>query len=165
MRLPWGGPGRSEEGPAKGGNVTTAAGIIVLVGRILFVIFPAYVSGYSFHVKNPKMAEGYAQSMGFPIVALAGIPAGIWLEVASLSVAFGIWPDVGALMFAAFATIAALYFHRFWEVEDPNQKQAQTQFFYRNVMMVAACMIMFGFFAAVDEGLRFTVTGSLIDLQ
>lgn len=145
--------------------MNATAGIIVLIGRIMFVIFPAYVSGYSFHLRYPKMAEGYAESMGFPIVAMAGIPAGIWLVLASISVGLGIWPDVGALMFVAFATIAALYFHRFWSIEDQAQKQAQTQLFYRNVMMVAACLIMFGFFAAVDEGLRFTVTGSLINLH
>ena len=141
-----------------------AAGIFILIGRILFVIFPGYVSGYSFHVKNPRMAEGYSQSVGFPAPFLAGLPAGLWLVVASISVALGIWPDIGALMFAVFVIPAAWYFHRFWEVEDPNQKQAQTMFFYRNVMMLAASLIMFGFFAGVGKELRFTITGPLIDL-
>jgi putative oxidoreductase len=145
--------------------MSVAAGIFVLIGRILFVIFPLYVSGYSFHLKQPKAAEGYAQSVGFPYPPVAGTPAGIWLVVASISVALGIFPDIGALMFAAFVIAAAWYFHRFWEIEEPNQKQAQTMFFYRNVIMLGASLIMFGFFAAVDEGLRFAVTGSLIDLQ
>ena len=144
--------------------MSDAAGIIILIGRILFVIFPAYVSGYSFHVKASKMAEGYAQSVGFPVPAVAGWPAGLWLVVASISVALGIWPDIGALMIAAFVIPAAWYFHRFWEVEDPNQKQAQTMFFYRNVMMLAASLIMFGFFAGVGDALRFAITGPLIDL-
>lgn len=145
--------------------MTAAAGIIVLIGRILFVIFPAYLSGYQFHLRQAKMAEGYAQSVGFPFPGLAGTVAGVWLEVASISVALGIWPDIGALMFGAFVIPAAWYFHRFWTIEDPNQKQAQTMFFYRNVMMLATALIMFGFFATVDEGLRFSVTGSLIDLR
>jgi uncharacterized membrane protein YphA (DoxX/SURF4 family) len=144
--------------------MSVAAGILVLLGRILFVIFPAYVSGYGFHLKYPKNAEGYAQSVGFPFPVLAGIPAGIWLEVASISVALGIYPDIGALMFAAFVVVAAWYFHRFWEIEDAGQKQTQTGFFYRNIIMLATSLIMFGFFATVDEGLRFALTGSLIDL-
>ena len=144
--------------------MSASAGIIILLGRILFVIFPGYVSGYSFHIKSSKMAEGYSQSVGFTAPALAGWPAGLWLDAASLSVLLGIWPDVGALMFAAFVAIAAWYFHRFWEVQDPNQKQAQTMFFYRNVMMFAAALIMFGFFAGVGHALRFAVTGPLIHL-
>ena len=145
--------------------MSDVAGIIILIGRILFVIFPAYVSGYSFHLKASKMSEGYAQSVGFPMPGLAGWPAGVWLVLASISIALGIWPDVGALMMAAFVIPAGWYFHRFWEVEDPNQKQAQTMFFYRNVMILAASLIMFGFFASVGEGLRFAVTGSLFDLS
>ena len=67
-------------------------------------------------------------------------------------------------MFAVFVLPAAWYFHRFWEVQDPNQKQAQTMFFYRNVMMFATSLIMFGFFAGVGHALRFAITGPLIDL-
>jgi putative oxidoreductase len=145
--------------------VSTGAGIIILIGRILFVLFPAYVSGYSFHMKNPKAAEAYAQSVGFPFPGLAGMPAGLWLILASISVGFGIWPDIGSLMFAIFVIPAAWYFHRFWAVEDPGQKQAQTMFFWRNVMMLGASLIMFGFFASVGSSLRFAMTGSLIDLS
>ena len=83
---------------------------------------------------------------------------------ASISVALGIWPDIGALMLAAFVAPAAWYFHRFWEVGDPTQKQAQTMFFYRNLMIFAASLIMFGFFAGVGHALRFAVTGPAIDL-
>lgn len=145
--------------------MSAAAGIIILIGRILFVIFPAYVSGYRFHLRQPKMAEGYAQSMGFPWPGLAGYAAGAWLEVASISVALGIWPDIGALMFAAFVIPAAWYFHSFWKLEDPGAKQAQTMFFYRNVIMLGASLIMFGFFAAAGDALRFSITGSLIELR
>lgn len=144
--------------------MSDAAGLIVLVGRILFVIFPALVSGYAFHLRNSKGAEGYAQSVGFPFPAIAGWPAGLWLEIASISVAVGIWPDVGALMFAAFVIAAAWWFHRYWEIADPTQKPAQTMFFYRNVMMLAASLIMFGFFSAAGDALRFVVVPPLIDL-
>lgn len=141
------------------------AGILVLIGRILFVIFPAYISGYSFHVRNPKAAEGYAQAMGFPMPAIAGTGAGIWLILASISIAVGIFPDVGALMLAAFVIVAAFYFHAYWKVEDADQKQTQSMFFWRNVMIFAACLIMFAFFASVGPALRYSLTDALIDLN
>lgn len=145
--------------------MSDVAGIIVLVGRILFVIFPAYVSGWMFHVKNPKAAEGYAQAMGFPMPAIAGMVAGLWLIVASVSIAVGIFPDIGSLMLAAFVAPAALYFHAYWKLEDADQRQTQSMFFWRNVMIFAACLMMFAFFASVGAGLRYSVTDALVDLN
>jgi hypothetical protein len=45
------------------------------------------------------------------VAAIAGWTTGLWLVAGGLSVVLGIWPDVGAL-----------YFHRFWEIEDQMQK-------------------------------------------
>jgi uncharacterized membrane protein YphA (DoxX/SURF4 family) len=145
--------------------MSDVAGLIVLVGRVLFVIFPLYVSGWSFHIKNPKAAEGYAQAMSFPVPAVAGTVTGLWLIVASVSIAIGVFPDIGALMLAVFAATAAWYFHAFWKLEDGEQKQAQSSLFWRNVMIFAACLIMFGFFASVGPALRFSVTEALISLR
>jgi len=55
-----------------------------------------------------------------------------------------------------------LYFHRFWAVEDPAQEQAQGLAFYRNVEILGASLVMFGLFASLGNGLRFTLTGPLI---
>lgn len=145
--------------------MSEAAGIIVLIGRILFVLFPGYESGFKFHLRQAKAAMGYAQSGKFPVPLLGGWPAGLWLVTASVSIAVGIFPDIGALMLAVFVTVAALYFHRFWQVTDPGERYVQTAYFYRNVIMLGACLIMFGFFALVGDGLRYAVTGSLIDLD
>lgn len=144
--------------------MSDTAGIIILVGRVIFVIFPALISGYGFHLKHPKAAEGYAGSVGFPATGLAGIPAGLWLEVSCLSIALGVWADIGSLMLAAFVLVAAFYFHRYWAVTDADQRQTQTQLFYRNVTTFAACLVMFGFFAGVGDALPYTITGPLIDL-
>lgn len=91
--------------------------------------------------------------------------AGLWLVVSSLSIALGIWPDIGALMLGAFTIPTALYFHRYWVLEDAEQRQAQQQLFFRNLILLAACLIMFGFFTSVGEALRFTITAPLINLS
>jgi putative oxidoreductase len=145
--------------------VSDTAGIIILIGRILFVIFPGWISGTQFHLRQPKGAEGYAQSVGFPLPKLASYPAGAWLVAASLSIALGIFPDIGALMMGVFVVLTAFYFHAFWKIDDQDQRSVQSSNFWRNVIMLGACLVMFGFFAAVDEGLRFTITDSLISLH
>jgi putative oxidoreductase len=141
--------------------VSDAAGIVLLVGRILFVA-PLLMAGLGFHVAKSSMAEGYARQMGFPLPSIAGWLTGIWMSVGALSVALGVWPDIGVLMLCTFAIIAAAYFHRFWTLEDESQKQTQQQLFFRNMIIVGGGLSLFAFFASAGPGLRFSITEPLI---
>lgn len=145
--------------------MSTTAGIIILIGRILFVLFPGYQSGVKGHLRNSQGLVGYARSANLPIPSVGGWPAGLWLVASSLSIGLGIWPDIGSLMLGLFVIIAAAYFHRYWEIEDQAQRMVQHAFFWRNMIILGACLVMFGFFATVDEALRFTITDSLINLR
>ena len=143
--------------------MSDAAGLFVLAGRIMFAFFFAFGAGFGFHVKMSKTAEDFSRQIGFPFPAIAGWPTGLWLIVAGISIGFGIWPDIGALMIIAFLVPAAAYFHRFWEVEDPMQKQTQQQLFWRNFFGVGACLIFFGTFVTLGPELRFALTEALFD--
>jgi putative oxidoreductase len=142
--------------------MSVATGLIVLVGRILFAIFFGAISGVA-HIRRSQGMEGYAKGAGFPLPVIAGWPVGIWMILGAVSVALGIWPDVGALMIAAFLLTAALYFHRYWEVEDPGQKMTQSFAFWRNALGIAGCLVMFGTFVALGPALRFSMTAALFD--
>jgi uncharacterized membrane protein YphA (DoxX/SURF4 family) len=141
--------------------MSDAAGIIELVGRILFSVYFVFV-GAGFHVSKSKMAEEYARAMRFPLPGIAGWPTGLWMSAGGLSIAIGIWPDIGALMIAAFAIPAAVWFHRFWKVEDSTQRQFQQGYLGRNIIIVGACLVMFVFFATAGDSLRYTITGPAI---
>jgi len=147
--------------------MTTSAGAILLAGRILFAAF--FANAAYGHVKNHTMMTSYAKQSGIPLPSVAGWPAGAWLAAAALSVAAGIWADVGALMIAAFVIPAAWFLHAFWKVEDPaqrqTQRQTQHQSFLRNVAFLGAALALFAVFASIDRALRFAVTGSLIHLS
>src|SRR5712692_3066909 len=125
--------------------MSAATGGIVLAGRILFAYFFGAVAGVG-HFRRSKIMEGYAKSAGFPVPAIAGWPVGVWLIASAVSLALGIWPDLGALMFAVFLIPAATFFHAFWKIEDPTQKQTQTSFFWRNMIGLGACAMIFGTF-------------------
>lgn len=142
--------------------MSAAAGVVVLVGRVLFAIF--FIRSGSGHVRRQQAMGDYARSAAFPVPYLAGWPAGVWLVAASLSIVLGIWPDLGSAMFAVFVVLAGLYFHRFWTIQDAAQRQAQSGNFFRNVALLGASLVMVGFFASAGEGLRFTVTGPLFGL-
>jgi uncharacterized membrane protein YphA (DoxX/SURF4 family) len=140
--------------------MSAAAGVVVLLGRVLFAVFFGWVAGRA-HVRLGEMFEGGARAAGFPAPFLAGRPAGVWLLVGSLSVALGVWPDVGALMVAVFVILAAAWFHRFWVIENEEQKRMQSQLFWRNAIALSTSLIMFGSFAAFGPELRFTITAPL----
>ncbi len=143
--------------------MSDVAGAFVLAGRVIFAVFFGYVAGYGGHIKMTKMLEGYARQVKFPVAAIAGWPTGVWLIAGALSIALGVWPDVGALMIAAFLLPALLYFHRYWDVEDPAQKQTQQQLFWRNVFGIGACLVFFGTFVTLGPDLRYVITGPLFD--
>lgn len=143
--------------------MSTTAGAILLVGRVLFVVF--FLNSAYGHFKNHTMMTGYAKQSGIPVPVVAGWPAGAWLTAASISIAAGIWADLGALMLAAFVVPAAWFLHAFWKFEDPTQRQTQHMSFLRNVAFLGAALALFAVFASIDHGLRFAVTGSLFHLH
>jgi uncharacterized membrane protein YphA (DoxX/SURF4 family) len=142
--------------------MSDSAGVVVLIGRLLFVYWFVAVTGLG-HFKNDKMMRGFAKQSGFPVPALAGWVTGLWLTVGGFSVALGIWPDLGSLMLGAIAVPTALFFHRFWTHEDEMQKMLHTQLFYRNVIILGAALVFFGTFVTLGSELRFSITGPLFD--
>ncbi|HUL84322.1 MAG TPA: DoxX family protein [Actinomycetota bacterium] len=140
--------------------MSTGAGLVVLGGRVLIAVFYGFFAGLG-HLRRSARYEQAATSSGFPIPRLAGWPTGVWLIAGSISVALGIWADVGAVMFAVFLIPAAWYLHPFWKIEDPAARRTQESAFYRNVMMLGASLVMVGTFAALGASLRFTITPPL----
>lgn len=142
--------------------MSVAAGVIVLFGRLIFAVFFAAFSGVA-HIRGSQGMEAYAKGAGFPIPMIAGWPVGVWMIAGAVSLGLGIWPDIGALMIAAFLLSAATYFHRYWEVQDQGAKMTQTFAFWRNWLGIAGCAIMFGTFATLGPALRFTITSPLFE--
>jgi uncharacterized membrane protein YphA (DoxX/SURF4 family) len=142
--------------------MSDGTGVAVLIGRLVFAYYFGVVAGVG-HFKRDEMMRGYAKQAGFPLPALAGWVAGVWLIFGAVSVGLGIWPDLGSLMIAAFVIPATLFFHRFWTFEDAAQKTSQTQAFYRNLIIFGASLVFFGTFVALGSELRFTITAPLFD--
>ena len=140
--------------------MSEAAGLIVLLGRIVFAI--PFLSAAFAHFKMGEQMVGYARSMGAPAPALGGWPAGVWLLASGLSVVLGVWPDIGALMIAAWGIPTAWWIHAWWRYEDAQAKQTQQLFFFRNVAFIGAGIILFGAFVALGEDLRYVITAPLL---
>ena len=141
--------------------MSIAASAIFLVGRILFVAL--FVVSAQGHIANHDRFVTTARGR-IPFPYVAGWPVGAWLVLAILSMVLGIWPDVGALMMAAFLVPTALLFHPFWTFSDAAQRRTQRGSFFRNVSLLGASLALFAFLTVVGPG-RFAITGALFSLR
>jgi len=141
--------------------MSTVGGIVLLVGRILFVAL--FVSAARGHIRNhPRYVEGAGKKLPFPV--LAGWPAGAWLLLAALSIVVGVWADLGSLMIAAFLVPAAVLFHPFWSETDPTARRTHEAGFYRDVSLLGAALALFALFAASGH-VPFALTGPALSLR
>lgn len=141
--------------------MSVAASVILLIGRIFFVAL--FVYSARGHIVNHERYVTTATGK-IPVPYVAGWPIGAWLIVAALSVVLGVWPDVGALMMAAFLIPAALLFHNFWTFSDPAQRRTQRGSFFRNVSLLGATLALFALFSVAGSG-QFAITGALFNLR
>ena len=140
--------------------MSDTAGWVVLVGRIVFSI--QFLAGAFAHFAMREQMVGYARSMKVPAPALGGWPSGVWLAAGGLSVLLGVWPDIGALLIAAWGVPTAWLVHGWWRYEGKEAQQTQQTLFLRNVAFIGASIIMFGVFAALGDQLRYVITAPLI---
>ena len=75
----------------------------------------------------------------------------------------GIYPDLGALMFVAFALVTAYVIHHFWTDDDEMMKQIEMTNFMKNLSIVGGSLIAFAYFVTLGEAARFQITANLFD--
>lgn len=134
--------------------------ILVLVGRLLFAsIFLASAVG---HFAQREMMSGYATSKGVPAFLVP--VTGIQLGVGALMVAFGIWPDLGALLLFLFLVPTAFLMHAFWKETDPAAKSMEQIQFLKELALAGAALALFAFFARYGNELGFVLVGPVFRL-
>jgi len=116
--------------------------VVFLVGRILFALVFVF-SGATIHLLQRKQGIQYAKMYGVPLAEL-GVPlTGIMAVLGGLSVAVGLWGDLGALLIAAFLALITPLMHAFWREEDAMQKQLQTVNFVKNTALLGGALVLF----------------------
>jgi uncharacterized membrane protein YphA (DoxX/SURF4 family) len=74
----------------------------------------------------------------------------------------GVFPDIGALMLAAWLPFPSVFIHKYWTFSDPGQRRSEQMNFNRNVTLFGASLALFACFVALGSGLRLTLTGPLL---
>ncbi|WP_433714849.1 DoxX family protein [Nocardia sp. CA-084685] len=132
--------------------------VLVLIGRVLFVVL--FLSSAFGHFTQTDAMTEYALSRGLPQARVAVLAGGVVLAVGGLSVLLGVWADLGALLLVIMLVPTALLMHQFWRETDPQAKQGEMIHFNKDLALAGASLMLFAFFAHVDE-LGLTITGPL----
>lgn len=115
--------------------------IVFLVGRVLLAaIF--LLSAIGHFTQADGMAQ-YAEAKGVPAAKAGVIGSGVIALLAAISLIFGIWTDVGALLLIVFLIPVSLMMHAFWKVEEPQAKQGEQINFNKNLALIGAALILF----------------------
>ena len=118
--------------------------VIALIGRLVFAAM--FLRSGVKHLRQREALAGYARSMGGPAPQLMVPLTGLMLLAGGALIAVGLWPDVGALLIAAFLLPTAYYMHPFWKVEEPQMRSGQDAHFFKNLSLFGACLALFALF-------------------
>jgi putative oxidoreductase len=115
--------------------------VVFLIGRILFAFVFVY-SGLTAHLIGYRQGVQYAKSYNVPLAEL-GVPlTGVVAVLGGLSVALGVWGDLGALMIAGFLLLITPLMHAFWR-ETEMQRVLQTVNFVKNTALFGGALVLF----------------------
>jgi putative oxidoreductase len=133
--------------------------VVALIGRLIFVAM--FLRSGVNHFKRREALVAYTRSAGGPLPELLVPASGAMIFVGGALIALGLWPDVGALLLAAFLLPVAYYMHAFWKVDDPQLRTLQETHFWKNVSLAGASILLFALFAACGEDIGLMAGGPL----
>lgn len=113
---------------------------LFVLGRLIFGGFFVY-NGIN-HLMNRDGMSQYAAAKGVPSAETAVPATGAMLLAGGLSIMAGAKPRQGLAAILGFLIPVTLQMHRFWEVEDPQQRMSEMVNFSKNVALIGAAMMM-----------------------
>jgi uncharacterized membrane protein YphA (DoxX/SURF4 family) len=84
--------------------------------------------------------------------------------VGAAMIAFGVWADLGALMLVVLLLPTAVVMHPYWREPGPQARAMEQIQFNKDISLVGAATMVFGFVAAFGNELAFTLTPPLSGL-
>lgn len=133
---------------------------LFLVGRVVFALL--FLGSALGHFTKTDAMTQYAQYRGLPAARAGVLASGVVLLLGGLSVALGVYGDLGALLLAGFLLVSAVVFHPFWKESDAQAAQTEQAQFMKNVALAGAAAVLVAVFASQTLGL--TLTGPALSV-
>ena len=117
--------------------------------RIVYGLGRAVLGGFFLyngvnHFKNTGALAGYAAAKQVSNPSQSVQISGAVLAASGASLLLGIKPRLGALGVLGFLAAVSPLFPDYWNVEDPQQKQAELIQFSKNVALMGAALAVIG---------------------
>ena len=123
---------------------TAVLGFVSLLARLMIAaIFLASAIGNK--IPQFKATADYMASEGVPNPKFALFGAIGLLLIGGLSVIIGAWTRFGAIFLLVFLAAATWYFHDFWRIVDPVQRQLQSIQFMKNMALAGGLLSLIAF--------------------
>ena len=123
---------------------TAVQGFIAVIARLLLAaIF--VVSAVANKIPQFQATAEYMAREGVPNPKFALFGAIGLLLIGGLSVVLGAWTRIGATCLLIFLGAATYYFHDFWTIADPVQRQLQTIQFLKNLAVGGGLLALIAF--------------------
>jgi putative oxidoreductase len=132
--------------------------VVLVLGRFLLALLPIF-SGLTVHQSRDGVEA--ARSSGAPAPDLLVPLSGAALAVGGLSILFGIWADVGALVLIVTLAPITYYMHAFWKFEGMDRVVQQAMFF-KNYAMMGGWLVVFWIYNQLQD-VPASVTDALFD--
>ncbi len=113
---------------------------IFLLGRAIFGGF--FLQNGLRHFQHRQTMSGYAASKGVPNPDAAVVASGALMVAGGLSVLSGWKPRPGLAAIVGFLVPVSLIMHRFWEIEDEQQRMNETIQFMKNMALVGGTLML-----------------------
>jgi putative oxidoreductase len=114
---------------------------VFLVGRLLFVYL--FVESGLMNLRRKPQQVDQAAARDVPEPGVAVPAAGLLAVVGGISVALGLYGDVGALLIAAFLVGVTPVMHAYWRESDAAKRKAQRINFMKNVGLLGGALVLF----------------------
>jgi uncharacterized membrane protein YphA (DoxX/SURF4 family) len=115
---------------------------LFFIGRLIFGGY--FLFSAINHFTQTKMMAGYAKSKGVPAPEAAVVGTGALLAVGGLSLITGVQPRAGAAAILTFLLGVSPKMHDFWNVDDPEKRQAEMINFTKNMALVGGAFLAAG---------------------
>ena len=129
-----------------------------LIGRILFCAL--FIASGIGQLVDLEGSTRYATAKGIGPARTGVIASAAAFIVGGVSVLFGIWGDLGALLLVITLIPLTFLMHQFWAERDPIAKQTELSMFMKNIALIGGCVLLFSWFArdTFGFGLPYTIT-------
>lgn len=113
---------------------------VFLIGRVIYTLI-FIIAGID-HLRDFNHTVEMTTKFRAPFPRLSAAVMSVFAVVGGLSVAFGFYAKIGALLLLIFLIPTTFMVHRFWGISDKQQRAMQRVHFNKNLSLLGVALMI-----------------------